>query len=83
MALQGVDCHVKTVIAGLGGRPITTPSLRALFEAAMADRIGDLHFLDLNRGMVDRELANQRKGIASGPIAENLLKDVAVHGVGD
>ncbi len=83
MALQGVDCHVKTVIAGLGGRPVTRPSLQSMLRRALKGELADLHFLDLNRGMVDRELANQRRGIASGPIAENLLKDVALHGGAD
>ncbi|MFW5834142.1 MAG: transketolase C-terminal domain-containing protein, partial [Pseudomonadota bacterium] len=83
MALQGVDCHVKTVIAGLGGRPVTRPSLQSMLRRALKGELADLHFLDLNRGMVDRELANQRRGITSGPIAENLLKDVAIHGGAD
>ena len=83
MALQGVDLVVKTVIAGLGGRPVTRPSLKSMLRRALKGELADLHFLDLNRGMVDRELANQRRGIATGPIAENLLKDVAIHGGGD
>ncbi len=77
MALQGVDTHVHTVIAGLGGRSITQRSLRGLFESAIAGTLEDLHFLDLNRDMVDRELARQRESIASGPIAENLIRDIA------
>jgi pyruvate ferredoxin oxidoreductase alpha subunit len=80
MALQGVDCHVKTVIAGLGGRPVTSPSLQSMLRRALKGELADLHFLDLNRGMVDRELSRQRRGIATGPVAENLLKDVATHG---
>ena len=82
MALQGMELIVKTVIAGLGGRPVTRPSLKSMLRRALKGELADLHFLDLNRGMVDRELANQRKGIATGPIAENLLKDVAIHGTG-
>lgn len=77
MALQGVDTHVHTVIAGLGGRSITQRSLRGLFDSAIAGTLEDLHFLDLNRDMVDRELARQRESIASGPIAENLIRDIA------
>jgi pyruvate ferredoxin oxidoreductase alpha subunit len=80
MALQGVDCYVKTVIAGLGGRPVTSPGLQSMLRRALKGELADLHFLDLNRGMVDRELARQRRGIATGPVAENLLKDVATHG---
>jgi pyruvate ferredoxin oxidoreductase alpha subunit len=74
MALQGAGVHVYTVIAGLGGRPITTPSLEALFHAAMEDKIGDLHFLDLNRDVVNAELKREHELIGSGPTAENILK---------
>lgn len=77
MALQGVDTHVHTVIAGLGGRSITQPSLHGLFASAIAGQLEDLHFLDLNREMVERELARQRESITSGPIAENLIRDIA------
>jgi len=77
MALQGVDTHVHTVIAGLGGRSITQPSLHGLFASAIAGELEDLHFLDLNREMVERELARQRESITSGPIAENLIRDIA------
>ncbi len=77
MALQGVDTHVHTVIAGLGGRSITQPSLHRLFASAIAGQLEDLHFLDLNREMVERELARQRESITSGPIAENLIRDIA------
>ncbi len=83
MALQGVDCHVKTVIAGLGGRPITSPALQSMLRRALKGELADLHFLELNRGMVDREQARQRRGIKTGPTAENLLKDVAIHGAPD
>jgi pyruvate ferredoxin oxidoreductase alpha subunit len=49
-ARQGAPCH--TVIAGLGGRPITRGSLRGLFADAMADRLDELTFLDLDRSKV-------------------------------
>jgi pyruvate ferredoxin oxidoreductase alpha subunit len=74
MALQGAGVHVYTVIAGLGGRPVTTPSLRALFRSAIAGELADMHFLDLNREVVDAELARQHALDGAGPIAENILK---------
>ena len=77
MALQGIDNHIYTVICGLGGRPVTTESLRRLFESAMAGTLEDLHFLDLNRKVVEAELARERSAVASGPIAENILRDLA------
>ncbi len=74
MAMQGTGIHVTTVIAGLGGRPITVPSLSKLFEGAERDEIDDLHFLDLQREVVEAEVARQHEQIGAGPIAENILK---------
>ena len=82
MALSGIPLHGYTVIAGLGGRPITTKSLRALFASAIADELEPLTFLDLNRDLIDRELARTRANRRSGPTAENLVRDlgtVAAH----
>jgi len=45
-----------TVIAGLGGRPVTKKSLRRLFADAVADRLEALTFLDLNHDVIEREL---------------------------
>ena len=45
-----------TVIAGLGGRPVTKKSLRTLFADAVADRLEPLTFLDLKQDLVEREL---------------------------
>jgi pyruvate ferredoxin oxidoreductase alpha subunit len=52
-AWSGEPC---TVIAGLGGRPVTKKSLRTLFAAAVADRLEPLTFLDLKHDLVEREL---------------------------
>jgi pyruvate ferredoxin oxidoreductase alpha subunit len=49
-AHPGGRCH--TVIAGLGGRPITRASLRGMCTDAVADRLDDLTFLDLDRAKV-------------------------------
>jgi pyruvate ferredoxin oxidoreductase alpha subunit len=45
-----------TVVAGLGGRPVTQASLRALLLDALADRLEPLTFLDLDTERVHREL---------------------------
>jgi pyruvate ferredoxin oxidoreductase alpha subunit len=49
------DKSITTVIAGLGGRPITKKSLRALLKDAVADQLEPLTFLDLEREVVERE----------------------------
>ena len=75
-ALSGISLHGYTVVAGLGGRPITKASLHALFTEAIADRLEPLTFLDLNRELVERELRRTRQTRRSGPAAENLLRDL-------
>ena len=80
MALAGLPMPAYTVVAGLGGRPITQASLRRLFADAEADRLDALTFLDLDWKLVDRELARQRAQRRSGPQAENILRDADVVG---
>jgi pyruvate ferredoxin oxidoreductase alpha subunit len=75
-ALTGDGVRVSTVIAGLGGRPITTASLRGLFDDAVAERLAAMTFLDLNVELVERELDRTRASRRSGPHAENILRDV-------
>jgi pyruvate ferredoxin oxidoreductase alpha subunit len=76
MALAGVELHGYTVIAGLGGRPITKSSLHGLFAEAIADRLEPLTFLDMDWDVVNRELERMGASRASGPHAENILRDV-------
>ena len=45
--------HGYTVIAGLGGRPITKASLHSLFTDAAADRLEALTFLDMDWDVVE------------------------------
>jgi len=78
MALSGIDLETHTVVAGLGGRPITKRSLRGLFADAVADRLPPLSFLDMDWERVDAELARMAEGERSGPHAENMLRDVGI-----
>jgi pyruvate ferredoxin oxidoreductase alpha subunit len=56
LALDGLGIDVHDVVAGLGGRPVTKPSLRAVFGDALAGRLDDrLLFLDLDEKVVARE----------------------------
>jgi pyruvate ferredoxin oxidoreductase alpha subunit len=73
-AVPGMPCH--TVVAGLGGRPVTSASLRAMLWDAVAGRLEDLTFLDLRRDLIDRELGRIAADRRSGPTAENLLADI-------
>jgi len=71
---------VRTVIAGLGGRPITRTSLERTFAQALDGTLEALTFLDLDHGVVERALAREREQRRSGPIAENILRDLGVVG---
>lgn len=50
---------IYTVIAGLGGRPITKTSLQALFHQAFNDSLEPLTFLDLDQDLVEREIVRE------------------------
>jgi pyruvate ferredoxin oxidoreductase alpha subunit len=55
-ALAGRQARVRTVVAGLGGRPVTAASLHRLLDRAEHGRLGTRTFLDLDHAVVDREL---------------------------
>jgi pyruvate ferredoxin oxidoreductase alpha subunit len=76
LALSGLQLHGYTVVAGLGGRAITKASLIRTLTEAVADRLPPLTFMDLDWGIVNRQLAREQATRRSGPIAENLLRDV-------
>jgi pyruvate ferredoxin oxidoreductase alpha subunit len=80
VALRGGEQTVYDVVAGLGGRPVTRRSVRALLEDVLAGRIepGQLTFLDLKWDVVEHELTRMTEGTRSGPHAENILRDVGV-----
>jgi pyruvate ferredoxin oxidoreductase alpha subunit len=77
LALSGLPMPVYDVIAGLGGRPITRSSLRTMFADAAAERLGLLTFLDLDIGIVERELRRTHDG-RPGPHAENILRQIGI-----
>lgn len=76
LALAGLDVRGYTVVAGLGGRAITKASLARMLHEAAADKLEPLTFLDLDWSIVNRQLAREASVRRSGPIAENLLRDV-------
>ncbi len=66
--------QVHSAVAGLGGRPITRPSLHKLFRRAVVQPWEGTYFLDLNEEMIAKELHYVRKVRRSGPTAENILR---------
>jgi pyruvate ferredoxin oxidoreductase alpha subunit len=61
-ALAEQDCPLSTIVAGLGGRAVTRPSLRRVLVEAAAGSLDPLTFLDL-----DRELLAQVAGGGAWP----------------
>ncbi|MGH8792070.1 MAG: transketolase C-terminal domain-containing protein [Stackebrandtia sp.] len=57
LALEADPTRVSTVIAGLGGRPVTAASLRDLFDDAICGALEELTFLDVDAERVEIELA--------------------------
>ena len=78
LALAGLDQPVYDVVAGLGGRPITTASVRAMLAEAACDRLGRLTFLDLDTARVERELRRSLLTRRPGPHAENMLRELGI-----
>jgi pyruvate ferredoxin oxidoreductase alpha subunit len=80
-ALWRAPADVHTVVAGLGGRPITRASLRTLFRRAADGALAELEFLDLRHDIVERELAPAGDG-RPGPHAERILRGLGLVGAG-
>jgi pyruvate ferredoxin oxidoreductase alpha subunit len=81
-ALEGSPVSVHTVIAGLGGRPITKASLRQLFAQGVAGELPGTTFLDLDHTLVDGEIQRMLSSRRSGPHSENMLRDIGIVGAG-
>jgi pyruvate ferredoxin oxidoreductase alpha subunit len=77
-ALSGTSIPTHTVIAGLGGRPITRKTLRPLFATAMAGELPEVHFLDLREDVIEREIWRASEGSHTGPHAESILRDIGI-----
>lgn len=78
MALRGSSVELKNVIGGLGGRAVTKKSIKGIVQAAIADKLEDLTFMDLDADLVRRQLERERSEHRCGPVAESIMHDVAV-----
>jgi pyruvate ferredoxin oxidoreductase alpha subunit len=79
-ALAGTAARISTVVAGLGGRPVTRAAVRSM----LADPDpAECTFLDLDVEVVEREQQRQQTAARSGPVAANVLRDVVPAGRGE
>ncbi|MBU6993765.1 hypothetical protein [Ferrovum myxofaciens] len=76
IAMSGLNVPNYTVVAGLGGRAITRKSLHNLFRKVEQGLLEPLTFLDLDWNVVNKQLARERSVRRSGPVAENILRDI-------
>lgn len=65
LALGSVPTPIHTVVAGLGGRPITKRSLRQAFAQAESDRLLPLTFLDLDSSAIHAQLEGTAAEVAT------------------
>ena len=77
MALRDTPIQIYTVIAGLGGRPITMAALQEVLAGAGDGKLPDMQFLDLDHGIVEHEIIRSHRVRRSGPTAENILRNPA------
>ena len=75
-ALVDRPTRVYTAVAGLGGRAVTSAALRRLITDARGGRLAGFSFVDLDTGLVEREVARAAGLRRSGPTAENVLADL-------
>lgn len=76
MTLRDLPIRVNTLIAGLGGRPITRDSLRTYLIGVEDNVYDEMHFLDLKTNVVDTELEREGAQRLSGPAAEAILRQL-------
>jgi pyruvate ferredoxin oxidoreductase alpha subunit len=58
-SIENSNTPIYTVIAGLGGRPITMTSLHGLFDQVQRETLEPLTFLDLDHELVEREISRE------------------------
>ena len=83
MALRETTQPVHTVIAGLGGRPITMKGVSGIAAKAQAGDLPDVTFLGMDQEVVDREIARTAEMRHAGPAAENILKAIRPRPAGE
>ncbi len=81
-ALRGSGIAVNTVVTGLGGRAVTRKSIRDTLSRAAAGSLADIEFMDLDRELVEKQLAREAAQWRVGPVAENMVYDAAARAAG-
>ena len=81
IAVEAAQTSQNKIRKNLEGELAETKNLLEKVKQQLAivenDKLDDLTFLDLEREVVERELKRERASEKSGPIAENILRDIA------
>ncbi|MGC8626040.1 MAG: transketolase C-terminal domain-containing protein [Acidimicrobiales bacterium] len=76
-AMGPLRAPIATVVAGLGGRPVSATSLARIIEGSERGYLERVTFLDLDQDLVDRELARAGAPTRQGASSASVLRDVA------
>ncbi len=83
MALSGRGVELCSVVAGLGGRPVTEAALRRIGVAALEGTLPARSFCDLDEELVAAERARAAATRRAGPSAEGVLRHRARRPAGE
>lgn len=76
-AIRGLPIEQYSVIAGLGGRAVRKQSFADIFTKAYHEGITEEpYFLDLDRSLIEQQMAREANARHTGPVAEALNKEV-------
>ena len=75
-AMGGTNIPIYTAVSGLGGRPITRALIHQIIQSTWDGTMPDLTFTDLNHELISNELQRAAGQRRTGPMAENLLRDL-------
>jgi pyruvate ferredoxin oxidoreductase alpha subunit len=76
LAISDAKARLSTVVAGLGGRAVTEAGIIGVVKDALGNRLEALRFLDLDKEVVNRELARMAGTRRSGLSTENMVRDL-------
>lgn len=78
-AVEGTNCDVKTVVAGLGGRPIFGTTINGIVKDALAGKFKEeFTFFDVNADVLN-SYTQKNLGISfdKGPLAQSVIEQSA------
>ncbi len=73
-AMEGKNCDVKTVIAGLGGRAIYGSTINSIVKHALAGELKEeVTWIDIDASVLNNALKNTGVSFKDGPISDSEL----------